>query len=216
MTDDGVLHCFSPEAPDAEAPDVFRMVPVSGLAMSGAPPIKMSAILYDIGSGVDFSSAAMLLDGQPVDSKIDYVTSTISYQTEAGDPDKPVRALKDGVHTITVTAKDYAGNSLNKQWFFIADASLPPPKRVKAEGKRTAPPGGACGSQPGGGNRGSQSGDEPPPPPPPPMAGPDSGTPGAPSAPGGYGGPGYGGPGYGGPGYGGYPRPGVPMPKMPP
>ena len=91
LTDDGVLHCFSPEAPDAEAPDVFRIVPVSGLAMSGAPPIKMSAILYDIGCGVDFSTASMLLDGQPVDSKIDYVTSTISYQTEEGDPDKPVR-----------------------------------------------------------------------------------------------------------------------------
>lgn len=131
LTDDGVLHCFTPDAPDDEPPDVFNTTPATGIAISGAPPIKMSAVLYDQGSGVDYSSVAMFLDGQPVESlDIDVSTFTVSYQTETGGKDKPIRRLPDGVHTITLNAKDYAGNLLVKEWFFVADSTKAPPKRI--------------------------------------------------------------------------------------
>ena len=181
-----MLHCFSPDAPDSDAPEIYRTVPKTGLALSGAPPIKMSATLYDTGSGVDLSTVTMQLDHQPVDAKIDYMASTISYKTDVGDPNKPVRSLPNGVHTITVTAKDYAGNIATKEWFFIADSSLPPPKRVKTEGKRTKAPGSKSADQNSKEYHDSQQNQAPeensPPPPPPPMPAPE-GQGGAPGGP---------------------------------
>ena len=139
LTDDGVLHCFKPGAPDSAAPAEFYLQPKNGVAMSGVPPIKMSAIVYDIGSGVDFSSVSMALDGNALDYKADIATSTVSFTTEATIDGKTAQKLSDGVHTITLAAKDYAGNMLTKEWFFFADNSLPPPKKaVPADtGKKT-------------------------------------------------------------------------------
>ena len=201
LTDDGVLHRFTQDAPDNAVPTVFRMAPTNGIAMSGAPPIKMSAVLYDIGSGVDFFTAALYLDGQSTEREVDILASSISFQTKAGTADKAVTALKDGVHTITVTAKDYKGNLLKREWYFLADSSLPPPRRIKpaaAPGKkvkeppqRTRPtprPAPQPTPQPGGPER--------PPPPPPPPAGM---RPGAPPGAGGPYGPGPAGPPPGGP-----------------
>ncbi|MHB9036411.1 MAG: outer membrane protein assembly factor BamB family protein [Armatimonadota bacterium] len=182
LTDDGVLHCFSPDAPDNVPPMDFKLVPTNGTAMSGVPPIKMSAIVYDTGSGVDFSTVTLSLDGNSLAYKTDPATSTISYDTEVGEDGKSVRKLNDGVHTITLNAKDYVGNTLTKEWFFFADNSLPPPKRaVPADpGKKTKespsnqrrPSRGFGGpSLPGGNNNG---GVDIPPPPPPPMPAPPS------------------------------------------
>jgi len=66
LTDDGVLHCFTKTAPDTSPPDIYFITPANGTRMSGAPPIKFSAALYDMGSGVDFSSATMMLDSESV------------------------------------------------------------------------------------------------------------------------------------------------------
>ena len=143
LTDDGVLHCFSSTSPDNQPPDAINVKPMNGIAMSGAPPITMSAILYDIGSGVDFLTASISLDGQPVAHKVDLSKSTITYETEYGAAGKSVKSLSDGMHVISVTAKDYAGNLLKKEWFFIADSSLPPPRRATVpveEGKKTKAP----------------------------------------------------------------------------
>ena len=143
LTDDGVVHQFKPDAPDNVSPQFFNQKPTSGVALHGAPPIKMSCILYDLGSGVDFSTVNMYLDGQPVDRDTDPMSSTVSFATEVGGPDKPVRPLPDGVHTVTVTAKDYMGNVLSTKWYFIADSSLPPPKRstpAASTGKKTTAP----------------------------------------------------------------------------
>ena len=197
LTDDGVLHRFTQDAPDNIAPAAFRVTPTNGIAMSGAPPIKMSAVIYDIGSGIDFDTAALYLDGEPVEREVDPLTSTISFQTEMGTADKAVTALKDGVHTIMVTAKDYKGNMLKREWYFVADATLPPPRRVKPvadPGKKTKEPPRRSrptprptptpAPQPG------VIGGEMPPPPPPGMPR----GPGAPPGPGGDYGPGPGGP----------------------
>ncbi|MEN6356255.1 MAG: PQQ-binding-like beta-propeller repeat protein [Armatimonadota bacterium] len=177
LTDDGVLHCFSPDAPDNEAPAEFKLQPTNAIAMSGVPPIKMSAIIYDIGSGVDFSSVAMSLDNDPVAYKADIETSTITYVTEVAEDGKPVTKLPDGIHTIKLTAKDYFGNTLSKEWFFFADNTLPAPKRAVSDttGKKTKETTKNKIQTPnkrtntwGGGNTG---GDQNSPPPPPPMPG---------------------------------------------
>ena len=143
LTDDGVLHCFTKGAPDTVPPDAFFVTPTNGIRMSGAPPIKFSAVLYDIGSGVDFASASMLLDGNPVELDTDLPTGTVSYTTTVSNEKTVVKPLSDGVHIITLTVKDYAGNKLTKEWSFIADSTLPPPRRSAAQstiGKKTKDP----------------------------------------------------------------------------
>jgi outer membrane protein assembly factor BamB len=144
LTDDGVLHCFTKSAPDTAPPDIYNLTPANGTRMSGSPPIKLSAGVYDVGSGADFGSTIMLLDGQPVELTPDLNTSTVSYTTPVGDAKSgAVKPLKDGVHIISLTAKDYAGNQVTKEWSFIADSTLPPPRRaVKPPvGKSTKEPG---------------------------------------------------------------------------
>lgn len=182
LTDDGVLHCFTKAAPDTAAPDVFFASPANGTRMNGSPPIKFSALLYDVGSGVDFSSASIMLDGQLAEVETDMTTGTVSYTTAPStDKTSVVKPLKDGVHIVTLNAQDYAGNKLTKEWSFVADSTMPPPRRSKVEaavGKKTKDPGTGTRTRPGdGSNPGTVS---PPPPPPPPM-------PGAPGAPGGTG-----------------------------
>jgi len=161
LTDDGVLHCFTKTAPDTIPPDYYYLTPANGTRMSGAPPIKMSATLYDMGSGVDFSTATMLLDGDPVELETDYSTGTVSYTTPAGDEKGgAVKPLKDGVHLITLRVKDYAGNELVKEWNFTADSTMPPPRRVTKQpvGKSTKEPAGSNNGSPAGSNRPSRWG----------------------------------------------------------
>jgi len=199
LTDDGVLHCFTPDAPDHIPPGIFNITPANGTRMSGAPPIKISAVIYDIGSGVDPFSVTMALDGQPVDAKdkalFDISTSAVSYQTEMGGDGKQAVVLSDGIHKITVTAKDYAGNLLTKDWYIIADSSLPPPRRIapatepgkkeKEPTKKTQPP---TKPQTPPIMPPMPPGMEMPPPPPPPMppTSPDSGMPAPAPPPAGY------------------------------
>lgn len=177
LTDDGVLHCFTKTAPDTSPPDCYYITPVNGTRMSGVPPIKISATLYDMGSGVDLGdglnssgSATMLLDSEPVELTTDLATGTVSYTTPVGD-DKggAVKALKDGVHLITLTVKDYAGNQLTKEWSFTADSTMPPPRRVTKPpvGKSTKDPTAPNTNRPGGwGNRGQTGNNSGPPAPP--------------------------------------------------
>jgi len=200
LTDDGVLRCFTPDAADNIPPGVFTPTPAAGTVMSPAPPIKMSAVLYDIGSGVDPASVSMMLDGQPVDTGdkklFDVTTGTVAYETPMGGTDKQAVKLSDGIHTITVAAKDYAGNELKHDWYIVADSSLPPPRRsapVVEPGKKEKEPVGKTSPRaqptpptppavgPTAGTPGEFEAPPPPPPPPPtPTPGPGAGGPPAP------------------------------------
>jgi len=141
LTDDGVLHCFASGAPDSEKPQVFAMKPQNGYAISDVPPFKISAIVYDIGSGVDFSTVNLSLDGLSLDYDVDFSTSTITSIYGLSTEGKPVKKLVSGVHTVRLVGKDYAGNVMDEQWIFYADSRLPPPKQpTAATGKRTKDP----------------------------------------------------------------------------
>lgn len=174
LTDDGVLHCFTKTAPDTTPPDVYSATPPNGKQMSGAPPIKFSAVIYDQGSGVDFGSAQMTLDGNAVDLTTDFGAGTVAYTFEAADATKTaVKPLADGVHTVSLAVNDYAGNENKVTWTFTANRMLPPPKRATVAspiGRTNANP-----NTPSNRTRnsrdtqqGNTGGMESPPPPPPP------------------------------------------------
>lgn len=190
LTDDGVLHCFTKMAPDSTPPDVYSMTPTNGTQISGAPPIKFSAVIYDQGSGVDFGSAQMTLDGNSVDLTTDFATGTVSYVFDAVDAQTAVKPLADGVHTVTLSVRDYAGNENRTTWTFTANHMLPPPRRSSVTtpiGKNTTAPKTAPSNRPTWGSRPSQQDRQdnqgryenspvpPPPPPPGPGMSPDSG-----------------------------------------
>jgi len=137
LTDDGVLRCFATDAPDCETPKAYKATPANSIAMSGMPPIKVAATLFDQGSGIDFSTVTMTLDGESLAYEIDYPTSTVWYDTPYGDAGKPAKPLPNGIHTVVVSAKDYVGNQLSEQWYFVVDNSIPPPKRAKAAAEKT-------------------------------------------------------------------------------
>lgn len=178
LTDDGVLHCFTKTAPDTTPPDVYSITPANGKQISGAPPIKFSAVIYDQGSGVDFGSAQMTLDGSTVDLQSDFSTGTVSYVFDAADAQTAVKPLADGVHTVTLSVKDYAGNENKSTWTFVANRMLPPPRRSSVSspiGKSTTAPKSSIrprwsnnsgSSQENQGNQGNFNAGEVPPPPP--------------------------------------------------
>ncbi|MBP5093987.1 MAG: PQQ-binding-like beta-propeller repeat protein [Abditibacteriota bacterium] len=127
MTDDGVLHSFKADATDTVEPISYNEVPFANTYLSGAPPLKFAATLYDAGSGVDFSTVTMSLNGKPLEYTVDYLTSTVTYTSNSKNVGK-VSTLDNGRYKLTVTAKDYKGNSLVKEWFFNVDKRLVPPK----------------------------------------------------------------------------------------
>ena len=175
LTDDGVLHCFTKAAPDTTPPDVYGASPENGKQLNGSPPIRFSSIIYDQGSGVDFSSAQMTLDGAAVDLTPDFASGSVSYVFDVVDAQTAIKPLADGVHTVTLAVKDYAGNENKVVWTFTANHMLPPPKKAavsKPVGKNTKAP---DTSRPRwSSNRGNapQGGNEAEMPPPPPGVGP--------------------------------------------
>ncbi|MFQ3548426.1 MAG: PQQ-binding-like beta-propeller repeat protein [Armatimonadota bacterium] len=155
LTDDGVLHSFRNEAPDTTVPEIYILSPYPGISMNGSPPISFGAILYDIGSGIDWSSVSLEIDGQPVEQELDIERSTIKYTTPMSEEGKPAISLPNGIHTVSVSGKDYRGNLLKREWFFIVDNSLPAPRKITP-----TPPAGAPTPAPTGrrGSRGNRTG----------------------------------------------------------
>lgn len=175
LSDDGVLHCFSKTAADSESPMAFARKPLVSSAISNVPPFKISAIVYDIGSGVDFNSMSLTLDDRPLNYTVDVTTSTISawygLVTDPKAKDKPEN-LPDGPHTLKIKGTDYAGNPIADEWTVYADSRLPAPKQPSEVAKATADKNKAgvttspAKRTPWGGGDASMSPGSPPPPPP--------------------------------------------------
>lgn len=134
LTDDGSLRCFRNDAPDNTPPKLFNVTPLLGTAMSGHPPIQISAILYDESTGINPDSIQLLLDGDKVEHTFDVSTLALSYMTPITSP---VRPLSDKRHVLTILANDWKGNEIKHTWSFIVDNSLPPPKVVTKEKPKT-------------------------------------------------------------------------------
>ncbi|MEN6521254.1 MAG: PQQ-binding-like beta-propeller repeat protein [Armatimonadota bacterium] len=127
LTDDGSLRCFRNDAPDNTSPKLFNVTPLLGTAMSGHPPIQVSAVLFDESTGVNPGSIQLLVDDEKVDYTFNASTLKLSYMTPITSP---VRPLSDGRHVLTIIADDWKGNEVKYTWSFVVDNSMPPPKVV--------------------------------------------------------------------------------------
>lgn len=137
LTDDGTLTAFRHDAPDAVAPIITFITPSAGDYISGRPPFSIAARVVDEGSGVDLDSLTILLDGHKIPRRpggmdafdqigyyFDPDKKTIDYITMENDGGAS-NGLKDGHHTLTISAKDWMGNAITKSITFYTDDTIP-------------------------------------------------------------------------------------------
>lgn len=138
LTDDGTLRCLRPDGVDLFGPEIYNLTPQRGVSMSGSPPIKFSATLFDTTTGLNPSSIELTLDGKRVDAKFDQQKWQVTYETPVTQPVVP---LPDGLHEVALTAADWRGNSTVVTWSFKVDNTLKPPAAPKpAETAKPATP----------------------------------------------------------------------------
>jgi len=119
----GGLSAFEAKASDRDSPIVADMVPSSGTPVSGAQ-IPFAATIADQGSGISPSTVSFTVDGVALDS-IHYFAAwngvRVSANPNATSIQKP---LTDGVHTATLKAADWRGNTVTKTWNFTVDSKI--------------------------------------------------------------------------------------------
>ena len=145
----GELMKLVPGGFDAAPPQAFALKPEEGKPIAAKGPVKITAAVFDEGSGLDTSSLSVTVDGQPVkESSFQPLGSELEAQTEA--------QLADGWHTAEIRAKDAQGNELVHSWKFLVDSSYTPPAPPAAATAQTAT--GAARSGLMGGGRGMMGG----------------------------------------------------------
>lgn len=103
------------------APDAPPIVP-------GRGPIYFAVELEDTGSGIDPATITMTLDGAVVDRKaITFTAPTGVITAVLLDTAKGAPNFDDGLKNLTLTVKDFAGNTLNYTGSFLIDNTTPPP-----------------------------------------------------------------------------------------
>ncbi len=157
LTDDGALTSFRSDASDSLPPIITPITPDQGDYLKGTPPFYIAAKLVDEGSGVDYSSISLKFDNNPVPRKPNGDSFSekpgYSVETDSGYIEYVISdneggrntTLRDGHHTVTLTAKDWMGNTTTKTWSFTVDDSLT--KRSRRPGSNAN-----TGSAPGGPN----------------------------------------------------------------
>ncbi|HUV03696.1 MAG TPA: PQQ-binding-like beta-propeller repeat protein [Armatimonadota bacterium] len=118
LADDGTLYAFTYEMPDNTPPQVSRVVPSRDALMPGIPPVEIAAIFADPGSGMKTDSISLLLDGEPQEHKLIPERGIVWFKTPVTQPVVP---LLDGLHTVTLSLADWAGNKTEMSWYFTVD-----------------------------------------------------------------------------------------------
>lgn len=139
MSDDGTLHCFSPQAVDSEKPEITNVTPLRATEMNGTPPITMGAVVSDEGSGIDASTLRMTLDDNAVEFTYQPNSGWVYYKTVVTQPIEPMEA---GRHVVALTVKDWKGNTATESWSFTVDNTLAP-SVVNTPASTTSPATGA-------------------------------------------------------------------------
>jgi hypothetical protein len=83
-------------------PVISDLIPADGSTGAVANLSELSAIISDVGKGIDEASIVMKLDGKTVDGEYDPDRDKYAYPL--------TKTLKAGTHTISVQAADKAGN----------------------------------------------------------------------------------------------------------
>ncbi|MCX6382864.1 MAG: PQQ-binding-like beta-propeller repeat protein [Armatimonadetes bacterium] len=165
-SDDGTLTAFQNAALDTQAPKVTVVEPTQGDYISGRTPFYIAAKVVDEGSGLVPNSISLQLDGQPIAKKpsarlfsdkpgfaFDTDTGELTYVILDNNTGQRT-TLADGHHTLTILAKDWMGNTVNKSWSFYVDDSIRPRPRKKS----TTTPGGGLAGGTGKGRGGAGGG----------------------------------------------------------
>ncbi|MBC8142393.1 MAG: PQQ-binding-like beta-propeller repeat protein [Armatimonadetes bacterium] len=156
-TDDGSLSAFRPDAPDTTAPILSARYPVSAQSIFGGPGMVITGTITDPGSGLDTESLKMAIDGIEVTTGYNESLNIAFYQRpRSGKQVDQTASLSNGRHTVTLTAKDFKGNTLTETWSFVVDNNLKAPtvNYLGAKGRTSsanaAPPAPRGGNKPGG------------------------------------------------------------------
>jgi hypothetical protein len=122
---------WSFDVSDDTPPDITARTPLAGSTVPGATPIGFD--IADAGSGVDPAALHVTVDGSDVTAWGSYTAGHFSYAPGA---------LAAGVHTVSVTAADRAGNIAGPvMWQFAVadpatlDLSATPPAAFTAGGR---------------------------------------------------------------------------------
>jgi outer membrane protein assembly factor BamB len=131
------------------------------LIVPGKAPVYFAAQLEDTGSGIDPNSIRVTANGEelPKDRAVFQMASSILTVTLNQPREGNVAVnLPDGVYTIGVTARDYAGNPLSYTGNVTIDNSVPPPTQEVPRGRDRRGNRGGQGGWPGGGGQGGWPG----------------------------------------------------------
>ena len=170
FTDDGTLTAFRSDAPDKLAPIITPLTPEVGDELKGTPPFYVAALLSDEGSGLDTSTLVLKIDDKPASRKpltldaadkpgftLDEDTGLLQYTIEESSSGRNA-TLREGVHTISISVKDYMGNLATKSWtFHVSEESTKISRRFGAT-PATPTNGGRPGTNPGGNRPGGRPG----------------------------------------------------------
>jgi len=144
LAGDGGLSAFEAQASDKDSPIVADMLPSSGTPVSGAQ-VPFAATVADQGSGISPATVSFTVDGVALDS-VRYFAAwngvRVSANPDAASIQKP---LTDGVHTATLKATDWKGNTVTKTWNFTVDSKI---AAVPAPDSHTKPLSSAYSSDP--------------------------------------------------------------------
>lgn len=115
-------------APALADEDEFEGRYADEVAVPGTPPIFVSIICADEGSGVNPEEVKVTLNGDEVDFSYDVVEGILWY---IYDPRGAAANLSNGVKTLLFEATDWRGNRAAKVVCFTVDNKLPPPAPPK-------------------------------------------------------------------------------------
>ncbi|MCX7598023.1 MAG: hypothetical protein N2512_04030, partial [Armatimonadetes bacterium] len=94
---------------DGLAPRILRVSPADGEEVVEQRPV-VSVEYRDEGTGVDFNSVVLRLDGQDVSTALELRATTCTYSVPTN--------LTPGVHTAELSLSDRVGNEVHAQWQF--------------------------------------------------------------------------------------------------
>ncbi len=155
-TDDGSLSVFRPDAPDTTPPILSARYPISAQSIFGGPGMVITGTVTDPGSGLDTDSLKMAIDGIEVTTGYNESLNIAYYQRpRSGKQVDNNASLANGRHTVTLTAKDFKGNTLTETWSFVVDNNLKPPT-VNYSGAKKPASGANTAPRSGVGNNGSK------------------------------------------------------------
>ena len=153
LGDNAALYAFDTGTMDAASPRVVQpSVSVTAaegglstrlleadkpLLIPGRAPVYFAASLSDSGSGVDPASVTAKFDNEdiPAARAVFSVANGVITVTLNSNVNGAGTNLPDGTHTITIDAKDYAGNPLRYTGRITVDNATPPPSQQQSFGR---------------------------------------------------------------------------------